>query len=105
MPASAPNIMDPDRPDLRISSKSILELFQDLTEALQGSSNLDYHRDIPIRDLDNEFQRFRLWASNLGVFALGHASLEYRFRDASALKIWALDTLNELVDQLRQREF
>ena len=96
--------MDPDRPDLRTSSKIILELFQNLTEALQDSSSPDYRHDMPIRDLDNEFQRFRLWASNLGVFALGHASLEYRFRDASALKSWALDALNEILDQLRQRK-
>lgn len=30
----------------------------------------------------NESQRFGLWAKNLGLFDLGHNSLDYRFRDA-----------------------
>ena len=30
----------------------------------------------------NESQRFGLWAKNLGLYDLGHSSLDYRFRDA-----------------------
>ena len=32
--------------------------------------------------LVNESQRFGLWAKNLGLYGLGHSSLDYRFRDA-----------------------
>lgn len=45
----------------------------------------------PLKDEDafssalvNEFQRFGLWAKNLGLYNLGHSSLDYRFRDAPA---------------------
>lgn len=32
--------------------------------------------------LVNECQRFGLWAKNLGLYNLGHSSLDYRLRDA-----------------------
>ena len=32
--------------------------------------------------LVNESQRFGLWAKNLGLYDLGHSSLDYRLRDA-----------------------
>jgi hypothetical protein len=32
--------------------------------------------------LDNQAGRFRILASNLGIFASGHASLDYRLRDS-----------------------
>jgi hypothetical protein len=34
----------------------------------------------------NEYQRFNLWADNLGLHHHGHSSLDYRLREAAILK-------------------
>ncbi|KAL7933940.1 hypothetical protein V8C35DRAFT_302829 [Trichoderma chlorosporum] len=33
-----------------------------------------------------QFDRFELWAVNLGVFVMGHGSLDYRIRDSESMK-------------------
>jgi hypothetical protein len=43
--------------------------------------------------LENQAGRFRILAANLGIFAGGHASLDYRLRDSPSVK-------NLLVGQL-----
>ncbi|KAH6850579.1 hypothetical protein B0I37DRAFT_117043 [Chaetomium sp. MPI-CAGE-AT-0009] len=47
-----------------------------------------------------EGQRFLLWARNLGLHRQGHASLDYRVRDATAVKEYLADVLTELQDNL-----
>ena len=51
-----------------------------------------------------EEERFRLWARNLGLFQAGHASLDYRVRDASFVKASLADLLAELQDHLQNRQ-
>ncbi|KAI1206613.1 uncharacterized protein F4807DRAFT_227225 [Annulohypoxylon truncatum] len=50
------------------------------------------------RHLANEEQRFRLWAHSLGLNQYGHASLDYRVRDA----IIAKDRLTQILSSLRE---
>jgi hypothetical protein len=47
-------------------------------------------------EIENEYQRFQLWAANLGLRGQGHWSLDYRLRDATFVKDFVIDLLNEL---------
>ena len=46
--------------------------------------------------LENENQRFDLWCRNLGAYRSGHASLEYRLRDAPKIYDYAMRLLRDL---------
>ena len=52
--------------------------------------------------IDNEWQRFRNWATLLGLYHLGHSSLDYRFRDAPLLYEFAWKMLHSLRKYLSQ---
>ncbi len=43
-----------------------------------------------------EAQRFDLWANTHGIHHSGHSSLDYRLRDASALRILTWNLLDDL---------
>ncbi len=45
---------------------------------------------------DEQMNRFRNWTSNLGVFAYGHASVDYRLRDYSMIRTLMLQLLHGL---------
>ena len=68
----------PGRPSLADIGFEALSLFQrvqtDETPA-----------DWPAVSFANEAERFELWVINLGVFVLGHGSLDYRVREADSL--------------------
>lgn len=49
-------------------------------------------------ELENELGRFKIWAGNLGVFAPGRASADYRLRDDADVK----EVLIQMLDRLRQ---
>lgn len=51
-----------------------------------------------------EEERFRLWVRTLGLFQAGHASLDYRVRDASFIKATLVNLLKELQDHLQNRQ-
>lgn len=48
------------------------------------------------RIAEEHLLRFNLWASNIGVFAGAHASLDYRLRDAPSVKGTVVSILNIL---------
>jgi hypothetical protein len=51
---------------------------------------------------DDQLARFRMWAGNIGVFAEGHASLDYRLRDledVQKLMSGFLFTLKDLIER------
>lgn len=49
----------------------------------------------------NEYERFDLWAVNLGLYQTGHGSLDYRLRDAEAIWAYAERLLLELHGSLQ----
>jgi hypothetical protein len=52
--------------------------------------------------LTAEIEHFELWAVNLGLFAPGHASLDYRVREAASIReaLWRyLVHINESIDE------
>lgn len=46
--------------------------------------------------IDEQFVRFRVWYTNLGVFADGNASLDYRLRDCDEIRSLLLQLLHTL---------
>jgi hypothetical protein len=50
------------------------------------------------QELENTNVRFKIWAGNVGAFAPGNASIDYRLRDESEV----LDILLVLLDRLRE---
>jgi len=69
----------------------IFNAFREL-ENMGGANVEDAFR----RHLVTESERFALWAQSLGLGRQGHASLDYRVRDASVVK----DRLEDLLDGL-----
>ncbi|KAM0264246.1 hypothetical protein ACHAQJ_000734 [Trichoderma viride] len=50
-----------------------------------------------------QFDRFELWAVNLGVFVIGHGSLDYRIRDSESMKegiYTMMKNLNRSLDEV-----
>jgi hypothetical protein len=61
--------------------------------------------DVDFNDFRNEKDRFNLWARSLGLYQQGHASLDYRFRDAIYLQSHAQNLLQDLSLALQQCEY
>lgn len=80
------------------------ELHQLGTETFAAFSELSGVKDIAShavgKRLISEEQRFRLWAHSLGLHNQGHSSLDYRVRDAVAVKSRLADILAELKEHL-----
>lgn len=55
-------------------------------------------------DLNSEEQRarFLIWSANIGIFADGHASLDYRLRDNWEARNLMLDLLESLKNYIRR---
>lgn len=49
-------------------------------------------------EYEDQYGRFNIWVGNLGVFAKGHASLDYRLRDSPQ----QMTLLKELLDELQR---
>lgn len=47
-------------------------------------------------ELEDQLARFRIWANNIGVFASGHASVDYRLRDSPEAKSLMIQLLEGL---------
>ena len=50
-------------------------------------------------------ERLTLWATTLGLFHAGHASLDYRLRDADIVRCYVIDVLQELNAYLSDSTF
>lgn len=72
-----------------------LQLFDDLLSVTT--------KDYQFLERDNligQQQRFDLWATNIGLHQRGHASLDYRFRDASDIHQYCQNLLENLTTAL-----
>lgn len=59
----------------------------------------------PYYRLTTQAQRYELWAENLGLYHLGHSSLDYRFRDAPSIYKLTHRLLSHLMDTLPTGRF
>ncbi|KAL9110446.1 MAG: hypothetical protein Q9227_004990 [Pyrenula ochraceoflavens] len=55
-----------------------------------------------VSDLRDEFEQFRIWSENIGVFALGHDSLDYRLRESSDVREAIVGLLQSLCADLKE---
>lgn len=87
--------------EIRVRAEECLADF----DALVAVQPLDEQRGAD--DLDGEEQRarFLIWAKNIGVFADGHASLDYRLRESPEAKGLMLDFLRSLKNYLRRGQY
>lgn len=87
--------------ELQALGRTVASTFKKLVEAPWTD---DQDTAIPSRRcIAAEEERFRLWARTLGLFQTGHASLDYRVRDASFVKASLTDLLTELQDHVQNR--
>ena len=55
--------------------------------------------------VQSEYQRFMLWATNLGIFHKDHSSLEYRLRDNEVIRSFTMSLLTSLIDALKESQW
>ena len=75
-----------------------LSLFQ----RVQGIEREKTPHEWPAKLFTAEAERFELWAVNLGLFVVGHGSLDYRVREADRLAQTIRRFLQELMDSLAE---
>ena len=77
-----------------------LKLFQQVLDLRRDEVSENW----PAAQFASEAERFELWAVNLGLFVVGHGSLDYRVREADRLAQTIRRFLQELVDTLAEGE-
>jgi hypothetical protein len=92
--------------DTHSNPESLASLAQKISKsfALAASQQQDEKGQQFNFELVNQTQRFELWAKNLGVYHLGHSSLDYRFRDAPSISEYTFGLLQDLGRLLDQSE-
>jgi hypothetical protein len=73
-----------------------------LFERVQTVDSDKTSQDWPAASFTVEAERFELWAVNLGLFVVGHGSLDYRVREADRLAQTIRRFLQELRDSLAE---
>lgn len=86
----------PDR--LRSVAMSCWRLF----EQCNTSSLVYLQSGVPSDTVTYDYGRFRIWCGNLSVRQGGHASLDWRLRDAEAMEATIFTMLKDLEDDLQQ---
>lgn len=61
------------------------------------------HQAMPA--FEDQLARFNIWAANIGVFAEGHASLDYRVRNSNKVKAMVMQLLQTLQRKLQFGEY
>jgi ankyrin repeat protein len=64
-----------------LGASRVLVLFRELLHLILSRSDSDQEPLSGITNVDHQMARFNRWAGNIGVFAGGFSSLEYRLRD------------------------
>jgi len=83
------------------SSRQACTLFDRLSRAVAAHQLESRSTEAPVfssKDIEDEFERYRLWAGSLGAFHPSDdtRSLDYRLRDAATVRKRALELLGEL---------
>lgn len=79
---------------------NIVQLFNTIE-----SSTIEDYKGIDVDEIIEQQQRFDLWATNIGLHQKGHASLDYRFRDASTIHLYCQIMLEDLAKTLETCEY
>ena len=80
--------------------------FARLLKAFSSSGTSEkFSLQLPPRSVYDEYQRFQLWSSNLGLQRTGHASLDYMLQDTELVRQHTADLLDELEEYLNESKF
>ncbi|KAF4539972.1 Tetratricopeptide-like helical protein [Lasiodiplodia theobromae] len=82
-----------EHPRIAAQAKAVADCFHLLVDVGLDDENLQKSEST---DMDDQLARFNIWASNIGVFASGHASLDYRLRDSPEAKTLMIQLLEGL---------
>jgi hypothetical protein len=63
-----------------------VQRFKLLEEVKPLESVTSQIQEWPVNLFRAQFDRFELWAVNLGLFVMGHGSLDYRIRDSESMR-------------------
>lgn len=77
----------------------LFEILLPIVPSIDQNADPALHVSIEYED---QYGRFNIWVGNLGVFAKGHASLDYRLRDSPKQMILLKEVLDELQRSLLQ---
>jgi hypothetical protein len=84
--------------DIRAGAQECIDQFQTLLLIKEdvnntGEAGADFY---DVAWIEEQLARFKMWAGNIGAFADGHASLDYRLRDSEETRRFMLDFLSSL---------
>ncbi|KXH51697.1 hypothetical protein CSIM01_04730 [Colletotrichum simmondsii] len=82
-------------PPLMEATRSVIESFGALLSDLEHADE-KFRKQLSPLALKNQYDRFRLWAANLGALHHGRASLDFRLMDSSAMQTTLLKLMSEL---------
>jgi hypothetical protein len=83
------------------SGSQIVKSFHTLVNSVSRAPD-PIRLQLPPRTVKDEYQRFRLWSTNLGLQQVGHASLDYRLQDAETAREYTGELLEELDEYLSE---
>lgn len=66
------------------------------------SADHSKHSILNLSDLLDEYEQFRVWGRNLGVFSSDHSSLDYRLREALEVRDGFMSLLRSLMKDLQE---
>lgn len=108
VPDSRPNLPLPSLPDMENPStqravsepaRQCVDLFH---QCLSQSQQLGHGPSDAL--VEDQCGRFMIWASNIGVFAAGHASMDHRLREAPDIKDLLIRLLEVLLGHIDKSE-
>jgi hypothetical protein len=93
-----------DALQIQVAAASCVALFQArLAEQLSDSASAP--SDEEQNCLETQSARFKLWADNIGAFAEGHASLDYRLHEHEEFAVMIRDQLSAIQTHLKRCKF
>lgn len=91
--------MDLESIEIRLRADECLSDFDALVIVQPASDN---HRNCNDLNIEEQRARFLIWSANIGIFADGHASLDYRLRENWDARNLMLDLLESLQNYIRR---
>lgn len=93
-----------DNVTIREQARGCFQLFKDCLASCIPPETRKQHDTQAVKDsIEDEFARFRLWLSNIGVFADTQLSLDFRVREIPDLRDLFLKHLDTVECRLNQR--
>ena len=75
------------------------------TIIILNRSSVNVEAQLETAAVQSEYQRFLLWATNLGLFQRNHSSLEYRLRENEVIRSFTRSLLTSLIDALKESQW